>query len=593
MSPKKVLSLKNKKQFNILYVRYLLLFTFSALFVFSFLIYYYYNTYKENFITGSTHDLETFVERFDTNIHESINDFNSVVAFINSLPENVENKDETFLTYFNFLLNHNSKLFQIRVLDSTGMEIFRQERSKNKKVKFLFNRNLQDKSDRDYFKEMKNLIPNQIYYSKIDLNVEQGVVEVPFVPTFRIGTKLEYLENNKPKNSYLLFNHNLDTYLALIDLEQVSAEEDLIHFSSIQIVDEQGYYLKHPNESLEWGRDLNHTEYNFYTNHSQDFFEKKLTHGSFLKSWYNYQTYNLGTHTYYFVIEQSREQILDLLWMHGKASLFAFALFYIFTAIIIRNTLRASISKGELTRKILEKNKQLVSMAKEKEEIYSIVAHDLRSPFTAMIGFSDILVKDYKSLPEEQIKHFLILINQSSIQTLSMLDNLLNWVRSSKNLTQINKEPILLKNYCDEVISSLSNAAFAKNIQIDNTIEKGVTVYFDKRMLDISLRNLLNNAIKFTPEAGSILFHGKALKESYQLHISDSGIGMNKEMLQNLFKSGYKQSRQGTNLEKGTGLGLAICYKYIKANGANISVKSTKGKGSTFIITFKIEKKKS
>ena len=79
------------------------MFTFSALFVLSFLIEYYYNTYKQNFITGSTHDLETMVERFDTNIHESINDFNAVVAFINSLPENVESRDETFLTYFNFL----------------------------------------------------------------------------------------------------------------------------------------------------------------------------------------------------------------------------------------------------------------------------------------------------------------------------------------------------------------------------------------------------------------------------------------------------------------------------------------------------------
>ncbi len=590
MSPKKELILKNKQQFNKLFTRYLLLFTFAALFILVFLIEYYYNTYKENFITGSTHNLESYVERFDSNIHESIKDFNLVVDFINSLPENVENRDETFLNYFNFLLDHNSKLYQIRVLDTTGMEIFRQERSKNKKVKFIYNRNLQDKSDRDYFKEMQNLNPNQRYYSKIDLNVEQGVVEVPFVPTLRIGTKLEYIENNKPKNSYLLFNHNLDSYFNFLMEDQMGSSEDLIHFRSLQIIDDDGYYLKHPNESKEWGRDLNHTEYNFYANHSQDFFEKAHTYGNIFENWYNIKAYKLEGHTYYFIIEQSREEILALLWKHGKISLFVFALFYFFAAIIIRNALRVSISRGELTRKILEKNKQLVNMANEKEEIYSIVAHDLRSPFTAMIGFSDILVKDYKSLPEEQIKHFLTLINQSSIQTLSMLDNLLNWVRSSKNLKQINKEPILLKNYCDEVISSLSNAAFAKNIQIDNTIEKGVTVYFDKRMLDTSLRNLLNNAIKFTPEAGSILFHGKALKESYQLHISDSGIGMNKEMLQNLFKSGYKQSRQGTNLEKGTGLGLAICYKYIKANGANISVESTEGKGSTFIITFKILK---
>lgn len=235
-------------------------------------------------------------------------------------------------------------------------------------------------------------------------------------------------------------------------------------------------------------------------------------------------------------------------------------------------------------KKVLEEQAQkLTELNDFKDSTFSVLAHDLRSPVNALT--STMMMLDEKIIsPEEFILYKQELSNK--LQAVSMLlDNMLYWARSQmKGENTLEIEKLNIKTKVNRVITMVSDAAAQKNITLKNEVPEVVTALADRAQLDIVIRNIVANAIKFTHYGGEVKI--TAYEDQYSTHISisDNGVGMTADQVANLFKAEVYISTSGTGGEKGTGLGLQLCYDIVKRNGGEIVVKSAPGLGSTFII---------
>lgn len=220
-----------------------------------------------------------------------------------------------------------------------------------------------------------------------------------------------------------------------------------------------------------------------------------------------------------------------------------------------------------------------------KDKFFSIISHDLKSPFSNILGFSNLLVEDYDSFDDDQKKEIIIALNKSSQSAFDLLANLLTWAQSQTGRIKINKKLLNLKELVETSIAPYKYNASAKNIEVTTTIPSEVNVLIDLNSAVIAIGNLVNNAIKFTPNGGKITIKYHANKNTIMLHIIDTGIGMTTEVIEKLFKIDENISTKGTNDEEGTGLGLILSKEFINKNGGDITVKSELGKGSEFIIS--------
>ncbi|MFO8023329.1 MAG: PAS domain-containing sensor histidine kinase [Perlabentimonas sp.] len=226
---------------------------------------------------------------------------------------------------------------------------------------------------------------------------------------------------------------------------------------------------------------------------------------------------------------------------------------------------------------------QLRKLIKEKNMLMQILAHDLRSPFNTLLGYSYLLLKKLDTYSKQGIRDKVETINTQLKNTYSLLDNLLLWVKSQSGLMEFNPEKILLKNICSEAINSLSAQCQAKSIEVNFFEEKSQVVTADPQMLSTVLRNLLSNAIKFTPENGQIdIFTTIEDESNITITISDNGVGIGEKDQEKIWNSSKLYTTKGTNNEKGTGFGLLICKEFIEKHGGEIWVESELGKGSDF-----------
>lgn len=232
---------------------------------------------------------------------------------------------------------------------------------------------------------------------------------------------------------------------------------------------------------------------------------------------------------------------------------------------------------------MLESEARLLELNATKDKFFSIIAHDLKSPFNSILGFSEMLKDEVKDLDIGTIVQYASIINSTATNTYQLLENLLEWALSQQDKMPFDPTPVFLNHLIDVEIQNLKHQAGQKNIDLRREFNENIIITADENMLSTIIRNLITNAIKFTPKKGRIIISAEIQGNLVSVTVSDTGIGMASEALEKLFKIETSFTTRGTQNEKGTGLGLLLCKEFIEKHHGKIKVESEPGKGSKFI----------
>ena len=244
----------------------------------------------------------------------------------------------------------------------------------------------------------------------------------------------------------------------------------------------------------------------------------------------------------------------------------------------------------ELENVIKKRTAALEEAIATKDLMFSIIAHDLKSPFNAILGFTGLLKDKLRSLDFEKSEKLISGMNSQARSTYNLLEDLLTWARDNCNKISFNPIFCNISSICNEVINQLKDTAQMKDIFINSSHSPEVYVYADKNMVEVILRNLIVNAIKFTESSGKIEIYSMPIGEFIEISVSDNGIGIEKDLKEKLFKSDFNESTPGTANEKGSGLGLVICKRFIDRHQGKIWIENKKEKGTTVKFTLPIYK---
>lgn len=230
-------------------------------------------------------------------------------------------------------------------------------------------------------------------------------------------------------------------------------------------------------------------------------------------------------------------------------------------------------------------NKELEESNQTKDKYFSIIAHDLKNPFNAILGFTDLLVEQYHDFDEDERKTMILELNKSSKIVYDLLENLLTWSRAQSGKIELYPKNLSLNSIIEDCVISYSRNAEQKHIDLIKNIPNGVNVYADQFTITVIINNILNNAVKFTPDKGSVTISAIKTKNWIQVSIKDTGIGMSREIIDYLLQSKKIDSTPGTRNEKGTGLGLTLIRDFIKKNNGTLAIESEPDKGTDFKFT--------
>lgn len=253
-------------------------------------------------------------------------------------------------------------------------------------------------------------------------------------------------------------------------------------------------------------------------------------------------------------------------------------------------TLTGEMLANAVKRKINEErlvfySKELEEINRSKDRFYSMVSHDLKSPFQGLLGLASFIISEADSLSKDEIKEFVGNIESSAKNLYGLLENLLNWTRFELGRIQFTPESFYLYDLLEEVENILLGIAKKKGIEIKLDVDKDFTMIADRKMMYSILSNLITNGIKFTRTNGYVSVAAKKTTSNVILTVTDNGIGMTKEQIDNLFDITNINSTPGTNNEKGTGLGLLLCGEMVEKHNGKIEITSSIGKGTCFIIS--------
>lgn len=234
-----------------------------------------------------------------------------------------------------------------------------------------------------------------------------------------------------------------------------------------------------------------------------------------------------------------------------------------------------------------KKNQYLEELNKTKDKLFSIIGHDLRSPIAGIGSMLDLISMETGENDYSRVQQYMALMRKSTSTTIDLLDNLLDWSRSQNNSLLIKKESFLINQLIEENLNFFSNVSKQKNIELifSNECEVDMLVIADKIMITTVLRNLINNAIKFTARGGKVKVSARQTGDYVKISVSDTGVGIKDADQSGLFNFNTNKSSYGTEGEKGTGLGLVLCRDFIEKNDGTIWVESVYGKGTTFYFT--------
>jgi PAS domain S-box-containing protein len=242
--------------------------------------------------------------------------------------------------------------------------------------------------------------------------------------------------------------------------------------------------------------------------------------------------------------------------------------------------------RKQAEEKIKHKNEQLIQANAEKDKFFSIISHDLRGPFNGFLGLSKLLAEDLQRFTPEDIKKIAGSMRDSATNLFSLLENLLEWSRLQRGITSFKPESFLLMPMIDDIMHTVMDSANKKEIEISYEIQADLEVFADEYMLASTIRNLASNAVKFTLKGGKVTIAAKSVPgHSVEISIRDTGIGMNHEMVHDLFRLDVQTNRRGTENEPSSGLGLLLCKDFVEKHGGKLWVESEEGKGSVFYFT--------
>lgn len=250
------------------------------------------------------------------------------------------------------------------------------------------------------------------------------------------------------------------------------------------------------------------------------------------------------------------------------------------------------ITAQKMAEQALRENEEnLKRLNATKDQFFSIVAHDIKNPMSAIVGFSELFMEKLKDLQREDLNQMAALIHKSSTGVVELLDNLSTWARAQTGRLSFKPKEVDLTSLIHEVISLLQGQSLAKSISIRLNLPETLKVIADVDMISTIVRNLVSNAIKFTDSYGMIILSAQTNERETIVSIQDNGIGMKKERLNALFQIESTLSSRGTHNEKGTGLGLIICKEFIQLHGGSIWAESEPGKGSRFSFSIPVSRK--
>jgi signal transduction histidine kinase len=231
---------------------------------------------------------------------------------------------------------------------------------------------------------------------------------------------------------------------------------------------------------------------------------------------------------------------------------------------------------------LAQSNQDLALLNQDKDKLFAILAHDLRSPLGSMMNLSDLLVENIKDFDEKELMEIISTLNKSAKQTFQLLNDLLAWSSVQMGRGEREKEYFPVSELVSENIVLLSSEMARKKIEILVDIDPVLVAFADKFAIQSVLRNLLNNAVKFTESHGTINLMAKENHNFLEISVVDNGIGISREKQKKLFRVGAINSSPGIDGEKGSGFGLLLCKDLVTRNGGKIWFESEKGKGSAF-----------
>jgi len=227
-------------------------------------------------------------------------------------------------------------------------------------------------------------------------------------------------------------------------------------------------------------------------------------------------------------------------------------------------------------------NQKLNELNATKDKFFSIIAHDMRSPFTSILGYSELLGQQIKENNYESISEYAGIIEQSSKKAMDLLTNLLEWARSQTGRIEYTPEKLNLIQLIEETARMFEQIAIPKSITIKRILPDQLEVIADKNMISSVIRNLISNAVKFTRPGGEISISAQTKPNEICVVVTDNGVGMADHRVEKVFRIDKTYSTYGTADEKGTGLGLILCKEFVDKHGGRIWAESEEGVGSVF-----------
>ena len=253
---------------------------------------------------------------------------------------------------------------------------------------------------------------------------------------------------------------------------------------------------------------------------------------------------------------------------------------------LTQNSLEIKLQRDELNKQ----KKELEELNATKDKFFTIIAHDLKNPFNTVIGLSELLIERFDSYDSIKVKEFISQIYKFSNNAYHLLEDLLQWAKSQTGRMQVKSEKVDVFELVFENMNLFQEKLEKKNIRMDSKVRIGLFAFIDKNMISTVLRNLISNSIKFTNSGGEITVDGKINNEVIEISVTDTGVGIPENNIDEIFKIDSNISTQGTEDEPGTGLGLIISREFVEKNGGSINVKSKEGIGTQFMFTVPVYK---
>jgi len=238
--------------------------------------------------------------------------------------------------------------------------------------------------------------------------------------------------------------------------------------------------------------------------------------------------------------------------------------------------------------KVEEQSEELKDLNATKDTFFSILAHDLKNPFSNLYSMSELISKNYESLDEEEKLTMLRKMNKSTEFIYNLLENLLTWSNTQRGRIEYNPSSFSLSNLIQENLNLHRIPSENKGVSLKSDVVDDIQAYGDREMINTVLRNLMNNAVKFTDKEGSVKVSAMERDGYVEVRVEDKGVGISQENIKKLFRIDVKFKSAGTGGETGTGLGLILCKEFVEKNGGEIWVESGDGAGSAFIFNIPV-----